>query len=59
MTTGRHRVHSSLYDEYVSKLAAKADGLPVGDPNAEQVAVGPIIDDRQAQRIEDIRELLS
>lgn len=54
MTTGRHLVHSSLYDEYVAKLAAKADGLPMGDPHTEQVAVGPIIDDTQAQRIEDI-----
>lgn len=54
MTTGRHLVHSSLYDEYVEKLAAKAAALPVGDPHTEQVAVGPLIDDRQAQHCEDI-----
>jgi benzaldehyde dehydrogenase (NAD) len=30
MTTGRHIVHESLADEYVSRLADKASHLPVG-----------------------------
>ena len=44
MTTGRHLVHESIYDDYVEALAAKADRLPVGDPAGGQVALGPLID---------------
>lgn len=51
MTTGRHLVHASLYDEYVERLAAKADSLAVGDPHRAQVHLGPIIDDAQLAKI--------
>ena len=51
MTTGRHLVHEAVYDDYVSRLAAKADHLPVGDPATGQVALGPIIDERQRDKI--------
>lgn len=51
MTTGRHLVHESIHDEYVAALAEKATQLPVGDPAKEQVALGPIIDDSQRDRI--------
>ncbi|WP_143663226.1 aldehyde dehydrogenase family protein, partial [Streptomyces bobili] len=44
MTTGRHLVHASLYEEYVERLAAKADALAVGDPHRGQVHLGPLID---------------
>jgi benzaldehyde dehydrogenase (NAD) len=54
MTTGRHVVHESLVEEYVAALAAKADALPVGDPAREDVAIGPIIDARQLERIHGI-----
>lgn len=54
MTTGRHLVHESLVDEYVAALAEKARNLPVGDPASGQVALGPIIDERQAARVESI-----
>ena len=48
MTTGRHLVHERIAEEYVERLAAKADHLPVGDPATGQVALGPIIDDEPA-----------
>lgn len=51
MTTGRHLVHTSLYDEYVARLAAKADSLAVGDPHRAQVHLGPVIDDSQLAKI--------
>ncbi|MFG6503897.1 aldehyde dehydrogenase family protein [Microbacterium sp. P05] len=51
MTVGRHIVHESLFDEYVAKLAAKADGLVVGDPAAGQVHMGPLIDEVQRDRV--------
>src|SRR5699024_3891894 len=54
MTAGRHLVHESLVDEYVSKLAEKAQNLPVGDPSEESVALGPIIDATQRDNIHTI-----
>ncbi|MBV9793884.1 MAG: benzaldehyde dehydrogenase [Actinobacteria bacterium] len=51
MTTGRHLVQQSVYDEYVSRLADKASHLPVGNPATEQVALGPIIDQRQLDKV--------
>ncbi|QVT81775.1 Benzaldehyde dehydrogenase [NAD(+)] [Nocardioides aquaticus] len=54
MTTGRHFVHESLYDDYVAALAGKAENLPVGDPSTDQVALGPIIDGKQLDNIDAI-----
>jgi benzaldehyde dehydrogenase (NAD) len=51
MTTGRHLVHESVYDDYVARLAGKAEHLPVGDPASGQVALGPIIDERQRDKV--------
>jgi benzaldehyde dehydrogenase (NAD) len=51
MTAGRHIVHESIADEYVAKLAEKARNLPVGNPATGEVALGPIIDERQLQNI--------
>ncbi|MGW7256591.1 benzaldehyde dehydrogenase [Streptomyces sp. NPDC054834] len=51
MTTGRHLVHASLYEEYVERLAAKADSLAVGDPHRDQVHLGPVIDEGQLAKI--------
>ncbi|MFD7998990.1 aldehyde dehydrogenase family protein [Streptomyces mirabilis] len=56
MTTGRHLVHASLYEEYVERLAAKADSLAVGDPHREQVHLGPIIDSAQLAKIQGLVE---
>jgi benzaldehyde dehydrogenase (NAD) len=51
MTTGRHIVHEAVYDDYVAALAGKAAHLPVGNPATEQVALGPIIDARQRDKV--------
>ncbi len=51
MTTGRHIVQDAIYDDYVSRLAEKASHLPVGDPASGQVALGPIIDERQRDKV--------
>jgi benzaldehyde dehydrogenase (NAD) len=54
MTTGRHLVHESVYDDYVTVLASKASHLTVGDPATEQVALGPLIDQRQRDRVHEL-----
>ncbi|BEP13326.1 benzaldehyde dehydrogenase [Acidothermaceae bacterium B102] len=51
MTTGRHLVAAPLFDEFVGKLAEKAGHLPVGDPASGQVALGPLIDAGQRDKV--------
>src|SRR5690242_16824276 len=54
MTTGRHLVADAIYDDYVAGLADKAGHLPVGDPASGQVALGPVIDERQRDKIHSL-----
>jgi benzaldehyde dehydrogenase (NAD) len=54
MATGRVLAHRSIADELTRRLADKARHLPVGDPAVAQVALGPIIDQRQLQNVVDI-----
>ena len=54
MTAGRHIVMAGVADEYLDRLAARASGLPVGDPNVEQVALGPLINERQLANVDRI-----
>jgi benzaldehyde dehydrogenase (NAD) len=54
MTTGRHLVHERIYDEFVERLADKAAKLPVGDPARDQVALGPVIDAGQRDKIHEL-----
>jgi benzaldehyde dehydrogenase (NAD) len=56
MTTGRHLVHRSRYDEYVERLAARADSLAVGDPHRAQVHLGPLIDATQLAKVHGLVE---
>jgi benzaldehyde dehydrogenase (NAD) len=51
MTTGRHIVDASIAADYASLLAEHADHLPVGDPKSGQVALGPLIDEKQRDRV--------
>ncbi|HET6626642.1 MAG TPA: benzaldehyde dehydrogenase, partial [Nocardioidaceae bacterium] len=51
MTTGRHLVADRLYEEFVERLADKAGHLPVGNPATEEVALGPVIDAGQRDKI--------
>jgi benzaldehyde dehydrogenase (NAD) len=54
MTTGRHLVHHSVFEAYVERLTEKAAAIPVGDPFREQVALGPIIDEVQRDKIHSL-----
>ncbi|SES32926.1 aldehyde dehydrogenase family protein [Actinokineospora terrae] len=51
MATSRHLVHESIAEEYTALLAEKVSGLPVGDPYRDQVALGPLIDAGQRDRV--------
>jgi benzaldehyde dehydrogenase (NAD) len=54
MATGRHLVHESLVDEYIERLAIRAASLEVGNPAEQDVALGPIIDARQRDKIHEL-----
>ncbi|WP_028207350.1 benzaldehyde dehydrogenase [Paraburkholderia nodosa] len=54
MATGRVLAHRSIAEALTRRLADKARHLPVGDPAVAQVALGPIIDQRQLQNVVDI-----
>lgn len=56
MTAGRHIVLESVADEYLERLAKRAQGLPVGDPFTGQVALGPLINERQRDNVHRIVE---
>lgn len=51
MTTGRHIVDAKIAGDYASLLAEHANNLPVGDPKSGQVALGPLIDAKQRDRV--------
>jgi benzaldehyde dehydrogenase (NAD) len=51
MATSRHLVHASIAEEYTEVLAGKVRDLPVGDPFRDQVALGPVIDAGQRDRV--------
>jgi benzaldehyde dehydrogenase (NAD) len=54
MTAGRHIVHERIADEYVDALAGHASHLPVGDPASGQVALGPLIDAGQRDKVHQL-----
>jgi benzaldehyde dehydrogenase (NAD) len=54
MTTGRHLVHERVAAQYTELLADKANHLPVGDPAKDQVALGPVIDESQRDKIHSL-----
>lgn len=47
MAAGRVLVHATLIDAFAQKLAEHAEALLVGNPVSAEVAVGPIINQRQ------------
>jgi aldehyde dehydrogenase (NAD+) len=56
ISINRHIVNSTLYDEYVDRLAERASSLMVGDPLDSESVIGPIIDDCQRDRIVSLIE---
>jgi benzaldehyde dehydrogenase (NAD) len=51
MTAGRHLVHERVAGAYVEALSRHAEALPVGDPATGQVALGPLIDAGQRDKV--------
>jgi benzaldehyde dehydrogenase (NAD) len=51
MTTGRHIVDARIAADYAVLLSEHANHLPVGDPKSGIVALGPLIDATQRDRV--------
>jgi benzaldehyde dehydrogenase (NAD) len=54
MASSRHLVAASLVDEYTGLLAERAEKLRIGDPAADDVAYGPLIDEAARDKIHAI-----
>ena len=54
MQAGRHLVHRSVAERYAQLLAARAEKLHVGDPHAGPAHLGPLINERQAERVQKV-----
>jgi acyl-CoA reductase-like NAD-dependent aldehyde dehydrogenase len=51
--SSRHLVQRTIYQEFVEKLAVKAKSIRVGDPFARTTQMGPVVSERQRQRVLD------
>ncbi|WP_454873516.1 benzaldehyde dehydrogenase [Paraburkholderia xenovorans] len=51
MATGRVLVQRVVYERFVQKLVAKASSLTVGDPAADDVSLGPLINATQRDHV--------
>lgn len=54
MSAGRILVARKLHDEFVEKLAAKAQHFVPTTPQEQTCVIGPVINDRQLQRIQGL-----
>jgi len=54
IAASRHLVHESIVDEYTAALVERAERLPVGNPATDEVALGPIINEKQLERLSGI-----
>ncbi len=45
-------IHESIYDEFRKRLVAKTKVLIAGDPHKEETFIGPMIDAKEAARVE-------
>jgi benzaldehyde dehydrogenase (NAD) len=54
MATGRIVAHRSIADALAKRIAKRANALRVGNPVEEGVAIGPVINSRQSDSIDEI-----
>jgi len=54
MASGRILVHESIARVLTQKVVEKAKHLPVGNPATGEVAIGPLINERQLEKVDSI-----
>ena len=53
----RALVHRSIYDEFVEKLAERAKRITLGDPQDSATQMGPLVSEKQLNRVEEYVEI--
>ena len=53
MSANRIIVHESIFDDFAEKFVKYTKALKVGDPSQPEVLVGPLIDEKEAIRVEE------
>ena len=56
-STSRILVHDSLYDEFARRFVDATSALVVGDPLAPGTDIGPLVDQRQQERVQRYAEV--
>ena len=54
LAVSRHLVDERIAEQYLDALCARAQRLPVGNPDTDEVALGPIINEKQVARVQRI-----
>lgn len=54
LAVSRHLVHESIVEDYLKALVERAARLPVGNPATTEVALGPMINEKQVERVQRI-----
>lgn len=54
MSANRIIVHESIFDDFAAKFVKYTKALNVGDPLRPEVLVGPLIDEKEAIRVEEV-----
>ncbi|KKE77713.1 aldehyde dehydrogenase family protein [Bacilli bacterium] len=49
--TNRIIVHKNIYDEFIQKYTMRVKNLKVGDPKDPETIIGPVINEKQADKI--------
>ena len=52
LAVSRHLVHESIAEDYLAALTERAARLTVGNPATTEVALGPIINEKQVERVQ-------
>ncbi|WP_412762265.1 aldehyde dehydrogenase family protein [Priestia megaterium] len=57
MIINRMLVHRSLYKEFVARFVERVSKLPFGNPEDPSVIIGPLINEKQVQKVEDLVQI--
>lgn len=54
MTAGKILIHQNIYEQVKQRVIEKAQKLVVGNPLQSDVTLGPLIDEKQCQRVKNL-----
>ncbi|MFC4354317.1 aldehyde dehydrogenase family protein [Chryseomicrobium palamuruense] len=57
MIVNRMLVHRAVYDEFVEKFVSRATKIKVGNPEDPEILLGPLINERQIEKVLNMAEM--